>query len=169
MLKIKVNSSGEKSISFSDRSLEKGQVNGKDFSLDSFSQKEGRFHILREARSYTAEILKYNPEEKTIELLVNGNKYRAQISDQYDALLKSLGIEGSGKSKINNLKAPMPGMVLNVMVNEGSVVKKGDAVLVLEAMKMENILKSPSDGTIKKVNVKKGTAVEKNQVLLHFA
>jgi biotin carboxyl carrier protein len=47
-------------------------------------------------------------------------------------------------------------------------VKKGDALLVLEAMKMENILKSPADGKVKKISVKKGMAVEKNQVLIEF-
>ncbi len=62
----------------------------------------------------------------------------------------------------------MPGLVLDLRVNEGESVKKGDPILVLEAMKMENIIKSPIDGTIKKINVKKGLAVEKNQVLVHF-
>jgi biotin carboxyl carrier protein len=62
----------------------------------------------------------------------------------------------------------MPGMVLNVLVNEGQTVKKGDALLVLEAMKMENILKSPAEGTIKKITAVKGTAVEKNQILIQF-
>jgi biotin carboxyl carrier protein len=62
----------------------------------------------------------------------------------------------------------MPGMVLNVLVQEGIAVKKGDALIVLEAMKMENILKSPSDGVIKKIIANKGKAVEKNEVLIQF-
>ncbi|HSH65835.1 MAG TPA: acetyl-CoA carboxylase biotin carboxyl carrier protein subunit, partial [Bacteroidia bacterium] len=71
-------------------------------------------------------------------------------------------------NKINEIKAPMPGLVLDIRVNEGDSIQKGDAVIVLEAMKMENIIKSPVDGTIKKINVKKGLAVEKNQVLVQF-
>jgi biotin carboxyl carrier protein len=71
-------------------------------------------------------------------------------------------------SKVNEIKAPMPGLVLDVRVSEGEAVKKGDAIIVLEAMKMENIIKSPTDGIIKKISVKKGVAVEKNQVLIHF-
>ena len=62
----------------------------------------------------------------------------------------------------------MPGMVLNILVAEGQQVKKGDSLLVLEAMKMENVLKSPTDGVIKKVVATKGTAVEKNQLLIQF-
>jgi biotin carboxyl carrier protein len=71
-------------------------------------------------------------------------------------------------AKVNELKAPMPGLVLDIVVSEGQEVKKGDALVVLEAMKMENILKSPADVVVKKISVKKGTAVEKNQVLVLF-
>ena len=60
-------------------------------------------------------------------------------------------------------------MVLNVLVKEGDDVKKGDALIILEAMKMENILKSPSDGHIKKIAINKGLAVEKNQILIQFS
>jgi biotin carboxyl carrier protein len=60
----------------------------------------------------------------------------------------------------------MPGLVLNVMVEEGQKIKKGDAILVLEAMKMENILKATSEGEVKKILVKKGDKIEKNQVLV---
>ncbi len=66
------------------------------------------------------------------------------------------------------LAAKMPGMVLNILVDEGQEVKKGDALIVLEAMKMENILKSPVDGVIKKIAINKGVAVEKNQLLIQF-
>ena len=62
----------------------------------------------------------------------------------------------------------MPGMVLNILVNEGDTIKKGDPLIVLEAMKMENILKSPTDGVIKKIPINKGVAVEKNQLLIQF-
>ena len=82
--------------------------------------------------------------------------------------MHSLGMDNVASSKVNQIKAPMPGMVLNVLVNEGTEVKKGDVLLVLEAMKMENMLKSPTDGVIKKIAVQKGNAVEKNQLLIQF-
>jgi biotin carboxyl carrier protein len=77
-------------------------------------------------------------------------------------------LDNLATKKVNDIKAPMPGMVLNILVKEGDTVKKGDAILVLEAMKMENILKSPTDGLIKKIAAVKGTAVEKNQLLIQF-
>ena len=70
--------------------------------------------------------------------------------------------------KLNHIKAPMPGLVLSILVEEGKEVKKGDALIILEAMKMENILKSPADGIVKKIAVKKGVPVEKNQLLIEF-
>ena len=62
----------------------------------------------------------------------------------------------------------MPGLVLDILVKVGDEVKKGDPLMILEAMKMENILKSASDGVIKKINVEKKQAVEKGQVLINF-
>jgi len=77
-------------------------------------------------------------------------------------------LDSLASKKVNDIKAPMPGMVLNILVTEGQEVKKGDPLIVLEAMKMENILKSPTDGTIKKIAITKGIAVEKNQLLIQF-
>ena len=73
------------------------------------------------------------------------------------------------QAKVKNIKAPMPGMVLNILVEDGDTVTKDQAVVILEAMKMENVIKSPVDGTIKKVGVTKGVAVEKNTILIEFA
>lgn len=94
-------------------------------------------------------------------LKVNSVKFSLQLKDKYDELLHTLGLDNLATKKVNEIKAPMPGMVLKVLVNEGDEVKKGDALLVLEAMKMENILKSPTDGIIKKIAAVKGVAVEK--------
>jgi biotin carboxyl carrier protein len=73
---------------------------------------------------------------------------------------------GSGILKEN--KAPMPGLILDLKVAPGDVVKKGDVVLILEAMKMENSIKSPGDGVVKEVKVSLKQSVEINQVLIQF-
>ena len=137
--------------------------------IDSIEIKDGIFHIIKENKSYNAEVLKANKEKKTFVIRVNGNKYTVQIKDKYDSLLKELGIEGGSSAMVKEMKAPMPGLVVDVRVQEGSEVKKGDALVVLQAMKMENIIKSPTEGNIRKVHIKKGDAIEKNQLMISFA
>ena len=127
-----------------------------------------QYHLLYNNKSYSIDVVKLNTEEKTLVLKVNSVKFNLQLKDKYDELLHSLGLDNLASKKVNEIKAPMPGMVLRVLVNEGDEVKKGDALLVLEAMKMENILKSPTDGIIKKIAAVKGVAVEKNQLLIQF-
>jgi biotin carboxyl carrier protein len=145
-----------------------GRIDGKEFACNVISTGENRFHVIRDDRSYEVEIVKADRAEKTITIKVNGHVYPLSIKDKYDELLHSLGMDKLHGAKVNELKAPMPGLVLDIVVSEGQEVKKGEALVVLEAMKMENILKSPADVVVKKISVKKGTAVEKNQVLVQF-
>ncbi|HTL81324.1 MAG TPA: biotin/lipoyl-containing protein [Bacteroidia bacterium] len=145
-----------------------GTIDGKEFSCDTISTGTDKFHVIRNNRSYEVEIVKSDLAAKTITVKVNGHLYPLTLKDKYDELLHSLGMDKLHSAKVNELKAPMPGLVLDIVVREGQEVKKGDPLVVLEAMKMENILKSPADVTVKKISVKKGTAVEKNQVLVLF-
>jgi biotin carboxyl carrier protein len=164
---VKVNGGKEQSVVL--EGTDAGKLDGLPFTLDKIELKAGSFHVLKNNRSYSIEIIKAEPETKSFVLSVNGSKYTVQVKDKYDELLHNLGMDNLNARKVNDLKAPMPGLVLTLSVEEGSVVKKGDSLLVLEAMKMENILKSPADATIKKITVKKGMAVEKNQVLIYFS
>jgi acetyl/propionyl-CoA carboxylase alpha subunit len=151
-------------------SVRKGEimVDGKIFEADVSRISEKEFHIIRNNHSYNISIAAVNRKEKTITLLVNGTKYRAELKDRLDELLHSMGMDKAAAYKISEVKAPMPGLVLRVMAEAGAIVKKGDPLLVLEAMKMENILKSSADAVIKKVSVAKGDKVDKNQVLLEM-
>lgn len=119
-------------------------------------------------KKYSIRLLKLDPEKKEVLLKINGNTIAVHQEDQYDILLKSMGMGAGAVKKINDLKAPMPGVVLDVKVSEGQAVKKDEPIVVLEAMKMENLLKSPIDGIIKSVEIKKGDTVDKNRVLVHF-
>jgi biotin carboxyl carrier protein len=69
---------------------------------------------------------------------------------------------------VNEIKAPMPGLILEINVAEGAEVKENDALLILEAMKMENVLNSPRDGVIKSISVAQGETVDKNALLIEF-
>jgi biotin carboxyl carrier protein len=145
-----------------------GTLNGKVFKADIIKVRDGVYHLLKDNVSYNLEVVKHIPEEKKLFVKINNTPYTLDIKDKYDDLLHSLGLDALASKKVNDIKAPMPGMVLNVLVTEGQEVKKGDGLIVLEAMKMENILKSPTDGVIKKIAITKGVAVEKNQLLIQF-
>jgi len=125
-------------------------------------------HIIYNLRSYNAEVISFNKTEKTAEIKINNNIYSVSAKDQFDILLDQLGLSSLNATKVSEIKAPMPGMVLKVFVTEGMEIKKGDNLFVLEAMKMENIIKAPADVVVKTVKIKPGDKVEKGQVLMMF-
>jgi biotin carboxyl carrier protein len=126
------------------------------------------YHVIHELASYSVEVINMDTVAKTAEIKVNGNTYFVSAKDQFDLLLEQLGMSSKDASKISEIKAPMPGLVLKVFVAEGDVVHKGDNLFILEAMKMENIIKAPADVTIKTSKIKAGDKVEKGQVLMLF-
>jgi biotin carboxyl carrier protein len=126
------------------------------------------FHIIKDNKSYRAEVVKADPATKSFVIKVNGSIQTVTIKDKFDLLLEKMGITTSSVSKINNIKAPMPGLIIDLKIKVGDTVNAGDALLILEAMKMENVLKSPSTATVKSVKVKKGDSVEKGQILIEF-
>ena len=139
-----------------------------EFTYDIQQIDSNTFHILHKNKSYNAEIVSIDRKSKTGVLKINGNEYRVSLKDQYDLLLANMGMSLTKKSNTAVLKAPMPGMVLKILVTEGDSLKKGDDLLVLEAMKMENIIKCSENVIIKSIDVLTGAIVEKNQVLLTF-
>jgi biotin carboxyl carrier protein len=126
------------------------------------------FHILADGRSVTAELVELDRAAKTVRLLVDGAEYTVQLRDRFDLLLEQMGMSGVGAKQLTELKAPMPGLVIGVRVEPGQAVQKGDPLLVLEAMKMENILKAPADAVVKAIRVNLRDNVQKGQVLISF-
>lgn len=105
---------------------------------------------------------------KTVTLSINGKKTTVQMRSKVEQMLRAMGIESSAK-KLDALKAPMPGLIRGIAVKPGDSVKKGDPLLILEAMKMENVIKAAGDGTIDTILVSEGTAVEKGALLIKFS
>lgn len=144
-------------------------LNGEAFAWDLVKLSDRMFHILYQNRSYTAELLDLNAAEKTVQLKINGHIHQIQLKDRFDWLLEKMGMSSAASAKVNDLKAPMPGLIVGINVQPGDEVSKGDNLLVLEAMKMENMLKAAGNGTIKAIRIVKGDRVEKGQVLVEFA
>ena len=151
------------------RATDSVTLNGEPFAWDIADLGEGRFHILYEGRSYNAEVVAIDFAAKTIVLKLNGQRVELNAKDRFDLLLERLGMSNAAAAKVNELKAPMPGLIVDIRVVPGQAVLKGDPLLVLEAMKMENILKAPADGIVSNLKIALRDNVQKGQVLVQFA
>ena len=172
MLKVIVegNHSGEDQEKVFELEQEKDNwfINKDLFSGDVVRIRENHYHVIWNNQSYNIEVIDSNFADKTFQLLINGQLLKTAAKDQFDLLLESMGMQAKAVQKINNVKAPMPGLIQSVAVAEGDAVSKGDTLLVLVAMKMENVIKSAGDGIVKSLKVTSGEIVEKNQVMLEF-
>ncbi len=150
--------------------------NSYDFNIDSASLSEldiiktaaSKYHVLHDNSSFEVTIIAEDYSKKSYKVKVNNIVYNININNNLDQLIKDLGFEIGSSKKIDRITAPMPGLILEMSVNVGDEVKENDPLLILEAMKMENVITSPRDGTIKAISAKKGDAVDKNQLLVEF-
>lgn len=137
-------------------------------SLDTIKTSDLKYHLLHDGKSYSAEITDSNFNEKKYKVKINNNTYNINIYNDLDQLIKDLGFEIGNSKKVDRITAPMPGLILEISVEIGDAVKENDPLLILEAMKMENVISSPREGIIKSISVKQGDAVDKNQLLIEF-
>ena len=143
-------------------------LDGTLFDWDISKIDDSQYHVIKDDRSYTMEVIKIDYESKMVALSVNGRKYEISVKDKLDVLLEKLGMDKAAGPQLNEIKAPMPGLILAINVKEGDLVKKGDTLLILEAMKMENVIKAPGDGEVKQIKAKVSDSVEKNEVIIQF-
>ena len=141
-------------------------INNEEKKVDAIQVAPNTYHLLVDLQSITIEVV--DADSANPEFMVNGKPYKPTVKTETDLLLERLGLNIKTKKELKELKAPMPGLVLEFRVSPGDVVNEGDPLVVLEAMKMENILKSPGTATVKAIEVSKGDAIEKNQVLITF-
>lgn len=134
--------------------------------MDIIALSEDSYQVIGERKNYSIQVI--SKEGKNLHLLVNGQEYTINIQDEYDLLVKKMGLGAVTSQKLSSVKAPMPGLILDILVSPGDEVAEGDALAILEAMKMENVLKASGDGVVKSIEVQKGDAVEKGQVLIEM-
>lgn len=157
MYKVKVNDSYKFDISEKEISA-----------LDAIETTPNHFHILKNYKSVTASIELAQFNQKYYEVMVNNNTYKVNISDALNELIDQMGFTIGTSKQISKITAPMPGLILEINVKAGDEVNENDNLLILEAMKMENVIKIPHEAVVKKINIVKGQAVDKGQVLIEL-
>lgn len=136
--------------------------------IDLVKTGDSQYHVLKDKMSYLIEQGNCKFRDKSYTISLNGKEHFVKISDELDVLIDKMGYTVNGVEKDNVITAPMPGIIIALNVEKGSVVKEGDTVLILEAMKMENSIKSPKDGIVRSVLIEKGDSVEKNKLLVEL-
>jgi biotin carboxyl carrier protein len=143
------------------------KVDGKLYHVDFQSvQDQPVYSLLIDGKSYEAYAF---PEDEGFQVVLSGYMFPARVEDERERRLRlSMGKVPLGSEEFH-LKAPMPGLVVSVAVEDGQAVQKGDVLVILESMKMQNELKSPRDGAIHRLKIKAGDRVEQRQTLLSVA
>lgn len=150
----------------SDSSYQSSDLTG--LNVNSTLVSPNNYHVLKNNKSFTTEIIAGQFDQKRYVVKVNNNTYTVNIQNHLDQLIKQLGFSIGTNKQVNAIKAPMPGLILEISVQVGQEVLENDNLLILEAMKMENNLSSPRAGIIKSISVSKGDTVEKGQLLIEF-
>jgi biotin carboxyl carrier protein len=164
MINSKINSNNY-SIEFDAKNKFKGKINNDSFNFVIESENNDNYRIVKDGVEYDIDIISVNTETKSIQTLINGKSFEITLEDEFDAIVNKLGFKNKAKNTEKIVKAHMPGLIINIHVKNGDTVLKGQKILTLEAMKMENIIKATDTITIKEVKVKKGNTVEKNDIL----
>lgn len=126
------------------------------------------YNLIHGFRSANAHLLEAGQHGKKLKLELEGETFDVEIKDELDQMLDSMGFSTASSKHVKEIKAPMPGLVISIAVQEGQEVKEGDRILILEAMKMENSIMIQQNAVIKRIAVTAGQAVEKGQVLVEL-
>ncbi|MBE0422811.1 MAG: biotin/lipoyl-binding protein [Lutibacter sp.] len=136
--------------------------------IDLLKRTVSKFHVIKNNESYDVVLEKSDFNNRKYTVSVNTNSYIVKIGNETDRLIKEMGFTIGLEKKANDIKAPMPGIILNVIVKVGQEVKEGETLLILEAMKMENAIGSPKDGFIKSIFIKSGETVDKGELMIEM-
>jgi len=126
------------------------------------------YNLIKDNRCVNVKVVEENATGKKLKIEIEGEIFEIEIKDELDQVLDQMGFSSVSNKLIKEIKAPMPGLVLEIAVADGQDVNEGDKILILEAMKMENSIMIHTNARIKKVAVIAGQAVEKGQVLVEL-
>ena len=119
-------------------------------------------------RLYSVQVLSWSEDGQTLHARINGKNARITVKNETEQLLEKLGLGAASAAGSGKIKAPMPGLIVKILVKPGDKVEKGQVLLNFEAMKMENQLKSSVSGEVKEIKVVQGDKVDKGQVLVEI-
>ncbi len=166
-MKYKVSDTKEQTVDVTIEG-EKIFLNGEKIEIDLAKISTDKYHVLQNNKSYNLQVLEADLVEKTFKIQVNDQVFDLNLEDALDQQLRDMGMTKAQSDKIDKVNAPMPGLVLKILVKAGQEVKKGDSLIILEAMKMENIIKSVGNGIVKNILIREKDAVEKSQMLIEM-
>jgi biotin carboxyl carrier protein len=139
-------------------------VNGVTYAVDFNSiGDQPVYSMIVDGNSYEAYVY---PDDEGWQVLLHGRLFPITVEDEREKRLRAASGGAVAQRGEFHLKAPMPGLVVAIPVEEGQAVEKGDVLVILESMKMQNELKAPRDGIISRVRVTKGDSVDQRQTLL---
>ncbi len=129
---------------------------------------DNEYQVRLAGKNFVIDLEDYNPNTREFSCKVDGVTFKGKGMTDLDLLVDKLGFRAKSKSNAKEIKAPMPGLVLDILTAVGEEKEPGDNILILEAMKMENILKAEGEGKVVEILVKKGDSVQKGQLLVRF-
>jgi len=165
MYQVKVNDKASFQVDFSGKEM---KVNEQIINWDLVNTQDQQYSIIADGKTFQVIVERIDKQAKQVFLRINNNSYKFDIQEPIDQLLEKMGLNLNANKKVEPIKAPMPGLILKVLVEEGQEIKKGEPVLILEAMKMENVFKATTDAVIKSIKIKEGQAVEKSTILIEL-
>jgi len=117
---------------------------------------------------YNIDVVEFDQTGKTYRLIINNKPVNLSLKSKLDQLIDELGLKSQKEENVSQVKAPMPGLVIELKVSVGDQVEKDDPLLILEAMKMENVIKSKGSGIVKNIHIAVNDKVEKAQMMIEF-
>lgn len=149
-------------IEETEKSVYRVSVDGNEFLVDGKKTGRTNYSLIVDSRSFEIEVDNSGDEYR---VLVDGRNYHIHLVDERRMRVGGAqsGLELQGRQ---NVSVPMPGKIIAVLVAEGDSVEKGQGLVIVEAMKMENEVRSPIAGAVKEIKVKPGDTVEGGAVLI---